>query len=365
MPRSPKLKRLPDDFVVEELSELPLTGGEFAVYRLRKRSLGTMEAMDLVARTWNLPRASMAWGGLKDRHAITEQLVTIRGGLREDLQRATVDLRYLGQARRPISAQDLSGNRFRIVLRDFAPGVEPAVDGAIAEVAKNGILNLFDDQRFRSVGPSGEYIAHAWCEERYERALWLAFAEENEADTAEERREKQILRDLWGKWTEAKAALTRSHRRSVITYLADHPTDFRGAFEIVRRDLRSLWLSAWQSSIWNRALEEAAKERTDLESLAMPLPSARTEFDDASIAALFERVLAPMGLSVAKLKIRHGRDVYFARGKRTAIARPGELRHEWADDELYPNRRKLTLSFTLGRGSYATLVVKRIQAAAQ
>jgi tRNA pseudouridine13 synthase len=33
-----------------------------------------------------------------------------------------------------------------------------------------------------------------------------------------------------------------------------------------------------------------------------------------------------------------------------------------SDDELYPGKKKMALSFFLPRGSYATILVKRIQA---
>ena len=35
------------------------------------------------------------------------------------------------------------------------------------------IIGYFDDQRFGSVGESGEFIGRAWCLGNYERALWL------------------------------------------------------------------------------------------------------------------------------------------------------------------------------------------------
>src|SRR5262245_6734098 len=116
--RSPaQIKRLPDDFQVAEIME-PRTGpGPFSLYRLSKRSLGTLEAVDLIARAWNLRTRDIQYGGMKDRHAQTQQYITIRGGPRDGLMRATVDLVYLGSAPRPVGPNDILGNKFRIVLR--------------------------------------------------------------------------------------------------------------------------------------------------------------------------------------------------------------------------------------------------------
>ena len=59
--------------------------------------------------------------------------------------------------------------------------------------------------------------------------------------------QKAILRAYWGRWTEAKARLDRSSARSIVTYLVDHPTDYRGAFARLGRELRTLYFSAFQS----------------------------------------------------------------------------------------------------------------------
>lgn len=91
----------------------------------------------------------------------------------------------------------------------------------------SGVPNYFDDQRFGSLGQSGEFIAVPWCRGDYERALWLALADPNEHDRPEDRKEKQLLRDRWGDWLGLKTDMPRGSRRSIVTFLVDHPTDFR------------------------------------------------------------------------------------------------------------------------------------------
>src|SRR3954469_1340178 len=73
-----KLKRLPEDFRVEELPVVSGgRGGRFVLYRLTKRNLGTLEAIDAVCRRWNVAGRRINYGGLKDRHALTVQYLTI------------------------------------------------------------------------------------------------------------------------------------------------------------------------------------------------------------------------------------------------------------------------------------------------
>ena len=75
--------------------------------------------------------------------------------------------------------------------------------------------------------------------------------------------EKAILRNHWGHWAEAKARLPRSSARSIVTYLVDHPTDFRGAFARMRRELRTLYFSAFQSHLWNLMLARWIERHAD------------------------------------------------------------------------------------------------------
>lgn len=382
-----KLKRLPSDFLVEEqLGPLP-QGGPFALYRLTKESLGTPEAVDAVLKRWKLARQDLAYAGLKDKHARTVQYLSIRRGPRRGWRQPHLELEYLGQTGRPVHPRDIVANRFVLVLRDLTEAELARIQAALNEVARDGLPNYFDQQRFGSVSDTGEFIARPWCLADYERALWLALAAPNRHDTPLQRQQKAILRAHWGDWVRCKEQLDRSHARSIVTFLVDHPRDFRRALARIRHDLRSLWLAAYQSHLWNRVLGTLLRQlcppqqrldhrigpdvlpfflrledeqRRTLATLDLPLPSARLHLAGSPLAAVYEEVLAAEGLTLRQMRLKYPRDTFFSKGVRPALLWPGELTSEPADDELYPGRRKLVLRFTLPRGSYATILVKRI-----
>lgn len=382
-----KLKSQPDDFQVDELSDFPLENGPFAVYRLTKESLGTPEAITAILQRWNLSRSQISYGGLKDRHAVTQQWVTIHRGPRQDLEQNKFLLAYQGQAQRPFTPQDIAGNRFRIVLRDLSLERAAAIAENAGSVVRDGIPNYFDDQRFGSLGESGEFIARPWCQGNYERALWLAIGEPNSHDRPDERVEKEILRQHWGNWETCKAQLPRSSRRSIVTYLVDHPTHFRNAFALVRVDLRSLYLAAYQSDLWNRILaawiqgncrSEVLRpvqlatatvpfyrtlndnERVALAGLELPLPSARLHLDDGPLLTLYQQILAEQGLELRELRVKYPRDSFFSKGERSAVVVPEDWSCVPGPDDRYPGRQRATLQFRLARGAYATMLVKRL-----
>src|SRR3954466_2515620 len=126
-----KLKRQPEDFRVEEL---PLVeGGErgrCGFYRLTKRGIGTLEAIEAVRRRWNLSGQQISYGGLKDRHAVTIQYLTILDGPDRGYRDRGVELEPLGRLSHPYGPNAFRGNRFTVVLRDMT-----AEKAAAAEVA--------------------------------------------------------------------------------------------------------------------------------------------------------------------------------------------------------------------------------------
>jgi tRNA pseudouridine13 synthase len=343
----------------------------------------------IASRSAGSVRSRISYGGLKDRHALTVQYLTISEGPLHPMHQHSLELQPLGRLPHPYGPRHFQGNRFAVVLRDLGAEAVTSAARAVEELPRDGLPNYFDTQRFGSVSPSGDFVAHAWLAGDSERALRLAIAEPNPSDRPDARAEKAIVREFWTRWPEAKAALGRSHARSIVTYLVDHPTDFRGAFARVRRDLRSLYFSAYQSHIWNlmlaRLIDQATRpeQRTwldfkvarlpihrgltpeqseDLARWLIPLPSSRNKLPEGPVRDLALAVMRDLGLVWEQLRVKHLKDVFFSKGLRPALFFPADLEHNLAADDLYPGRRKLSLAFNLPKGAYATLVVKRVSA---
>ena len=387
-----KVKRLPEDFRVEEIPDVAAAeSGRFTFYRLSKSGMGTFEAIDAIRRRWNLAERQVSYGGLKDRHAQTVQYLTILGGPPQPLRESHFELEPIGRLNQAYGPEHFRGNRFSITLRDLtAEGVALAIK-ALGELPVDGLPNYFDDQRFGSVGFDGGFIARAWLLGDYEQAFRLAVAEPTPSDRPDAKLEKAILREHWGNWLSAKQALDRSHARSLVTYLVDHPTDFRGAFARLRRELRSIYFSAYQSHLWNlilgRLIERTTRpeQRTTIDfkvatlpiqrsldadqalllsKARVPLPASRTVLDESPISAIAREVVTEEGLVWEQIRVKHLKDVFFSKGDRPALFYPGNLTHQNEKDDLYERRRKLTLGFELAKGAYATLVIKRLTEAA-
>src|SRR5215470_10430270 len=110
-----KLKQLPDDFQVEEVTSV-VAGerGVFAFYKLEKSGWTTPDALAHVRRRWHIEPRRLSYGGLKDRHAATVQYLTIFRGPRRGLKHHAITVQYVGQLPHPYSSSDIRANRFRI-----------------------------------------------------------------------------------------------------------------------------------------------------------------------------------------------------------------------------------------------------------
>ena len=110
-----------------------------------------------------------------------------------------------------------------------------------------------------------------------------------------------------------------------------------------------------------RSLDD--EQRRELANLTLPLPSSRLRIDPADPrAALVQSVLTEEGLELKQMQVKGIRELFFSKGERPVLCQPADVTAASAADELNAERQKLALGFELPRGSYATLVIKRITA---
>ena len=156
----------------------------------------------------------------------------------------------------------------------------------------------------------------------------------------------------------------------------------------MRPELQGLYLSAYQSYLWNRMLASwlvrsfsasdltgvdlklgmvpapvrvAEERRAEWEALALPLPSARLKPDPAAPwLPIVEEVLRAESLLLSEFRVKGLQKPFFSKGDRAGCVRPSNLGHEAEADDLNRGKRKVTLRFDLPRGAYATMLVKRV-----
>ncbi len=243
----------PDDFVVEEALRLqPGSAGAYAIFRVTKRLLTTPELQMLLAQKLGLPPRALAFPALKDKRAVTTQHFSIRGRQPSEIKGDGYEAKLIGYMARPLEPTDLLGNRFTITMRQIDAKEAQALAQRLHELESEGLPNYFDEQRFGSLTEKGTFIGKAILQGDAEGALRAYLAEPSPRDPPDIRSLKAFASDHWSGWPAIFEQAPRSNHRSVLTFLKDHPADFRKALNLITPRLFPLNLAAYQSFIWHR-----------------------------------------------------------------------------------------------------------------
>ncbi|MDC3959148.1 tRNA pseudouridine(13) synthase TruD [Polyangium jinanense] len=179
-----RIRTSPEDFVVEEIPAYAPSGkGEHLYVTLRKTGKNTPDVARDLARSLGADPRGTGWAGMKDRHAITTQTISIQVPIAEDAeaklaQMSLPGVEILGAARHgnKLKPGHLVGNRFTITLRGLAQDDAARVGERLAEAGRVGVPNSFGPQRF---GRDGQNPARALA--------WLRGEERGPRDRREQR----------------------------------------------------------------------------------------------------------------------------------------------------------------------------------
>ena len=97
-----------------------------------------------------------------------------------------------------------------------------------------------------------------------------------------------------------------------------------------------------------------------IKNTSIPTPASKMDAMDPDIENIYRAILEENSLTRPMFNITKIRQAYFKSIQRSIIAFPRELIFEFNDDEMHAGQKKLELKFVLPRGSYATMLIKRI-----
>jgi tRNA pseudouridine13 synthase len=329
--------RHPEDFIVEELpAYLPQGEGEHVFAWIEKRLLTTPKAVEILARHVGASSRDCGYAGMKDKHAVTRQWISLPVGTDE---RALARFDFipqdesLGEQLRVLEVRrhknklrtgHLRGNRFCVRLRELDVDEnegEKRASHAIC-VLERGMPNYFGAQRFGARGNNAQ------------------FAREILAGSArpprDKRRRRLIASALQSELFNALLAKRLSEGRLFTMFDGD---------VLQKRDSGGLFVSEARSVDQKRLDERKVTTTGPLWGPRTPLARGGSE------AEIFEAgLLERSGLSVADFE-RFGRDA--RGGRRPLFVIPARLAVLRADGGL-------ELQFELSAGSYATTLIREV-----
>ena len=166
-------KQTARDFVVEEIPLYEFSGdGEHLVLHVRKKNLTTWELIDLICVHLGIKAKEVGYAGLKDKHAMTKQYLSINKKFEEKMasfEHPDVKILSTTYHNNKIRTGHLKGNRFFIRLKKVNPTNAKKISLALAHIKEYGLPNFFGYQRFGNDGDNyilGEKIAKGEVKER-------------------------------------------------------------------------------------------------------------------------------------------------------------------------------------------------------
>jgi tRNA pseudouridine13 synthase len=258
-----RLRRDPEDFVVEEISnELDrVEGGKYTVAKIRSRNWETNRLVRHLARKLRMSRKKIRFAGTKDKRAVTTQIFQFGSpkGKVGSLSIADVEILELYETNDRMDIGDLFGNRFSVVVSEIDMPLDEAQATSFETgreiLETGGFPNFFGVQRFGAVRPVTHLVGKCIVQGDFEQAVMTYVANPMEGESAEAFDARKALQED----QDFAKALVRfperlSFEKAMLNHLAKEPEDFIGSLEQLPENLLLMFVHAYQSYLFNRIL---------------------------------------------------------------------------------------------------------------
>ena len=402
-----KLKAEAEDFIVEEASLPPpeVPGGPVTAIIVRVRNWETNRFVRQMSRRLGISSRRVRFAGVKDKRAITTQLMTVEAPLDSlaGLRMPDVEVLSAFSTDRHTGLGQLVGNNFTITVSGLEMGADVAserVEGVLAEVrAAGGFPNFYGPQRFGVSRPVSHLVGRHLVMGDVEAACWTYLVHDGpgEDETVREvRRELRKTRDVREAMRTFPPML--GHERTIMDHLLHNPEDNAGAMRTLPFNLQLMFVHAYQGRLFNlvlserlrrdlplvrpvegdvlvvldergnpvhdrgvpvsgRNLEKAERQVEKGRALVSGIvPGTQTPLAEGEMGEIERSVLEAEGLEEGSFKIVD----------MTELTSPG-IRRELALTGVEPSYEvtegRATFSFSLGKGCYATTVMRELMKA--
>ena len=342
------IKQTPEDFQVIEKANLPIKEkGGFSYWKLKKINMTTIDAIMSIARFLRFKEKYVGFAGTKDKKAVTEQFISIRGRKKDDLigfKNKSCSLEFAGYGDAQLSLGDLLGNEFVITVRDLeTKDIERAIgklnnnnnnnnkNNNLNENKNNNeknsdnrnndsnfkFINYFGEQRFSI---KNTVIGKLLLKKKYKEAL-MEFSE------------------------------TGNYEIVALDYLKEMPNDYVGALKKIPKTVLIMYIHAYQSLLWNEYAPLIEEDEIPL----LGFGTALNEKESLVINPIIKR---------EEISLRD-----FINNSFPELSLDGSLRvkpvstkieYEIDTDELNKEKKKMIIKFFLPKGCYATELCKQL-----
>lgn len=399
-------QRIEDFEVIEITNRGEKETGGYLIVELTKKDRDMHHTIRDLSRVLHTSRQRFGFAGTKDKRALTKQKISIFGLGEEDITNVNlngIELKKVGYSDKAVHMGDLFGNKFNIIIRNIEHSIEDTknyIGATYMEIQEKGLANFFGVQRFGINRPVTHIVGKMIVRGDIEAAAMTYIAKPfpRESEVAREAR-RYILEtgDFRGGIKMMPNFL--KYERSMLNYLIRNPNDYAGSFVVLQKNLRDMFVHAYQSYIFNKILSLRFKkglpiceatigdivcfknevgfpdvrktQKVKPENLdginrliklkrafvTAPVIGYEVELSSGEQGEIERKVLQEVGVEPEDFKIPFFPE-FASKGLRREIAIPTEINYTVEEDEIFSGQKKAKLNFNLPKGSYATIVLR-------
>jgi len=273
------------DFIVEELIsdgmisliepenfEIPVPQpGEKTLYAdLVKTGLSTLEAVEALAQSLDIPVNQIGYAGLKDKVAVTSQRLSFRGVDVNKIKSLAIPglaLKNFFWGKGVLLKGGLIGNQFIILVRTPVTLGQGWLDESLAKF-KNGFYNFYYFQRFGTPRLLGHQLGKLILQRNYQQAVETFLTDRGIQNVPLLNQIRQSAKENMGQWqTLEKIFLQLPYtcrlELKLVNHLIKNPHDFLGALKQIN-DQITLWVLAYSSYLFNVRLSRLINQQVKL-----------------------------------------------------------------------------------------------------
>lgn len=340
------LKSIPEDFVVKEKTSVkPQKKGKYALFVLEKKNIGTENAVQEISNALKILRKHIGYAGLKDKKAVTSQLISILNGKKsmEQICFRNFSIKFAGFSNVPVSLGDLAENQFEVVARNLDENAISVFQKNIDFIEKSLFLipNFFGSQRFSK---NNDIIGELIVKKKFQQAVMA------------------VIQNM-----ESRG----SYEHLVSEHIKKKPGDFVGGLRKIPKKILSLFISSYQSRIFNQVLNDFFKQQKSisiatLRNAELPvvgfgsqLKNCKT-FPKCTLNLILEKIMKKEHLRFRDFIIPQIPELSSEGTTRKILVKIKGLKAMIGGDELNKGKKKLVLRFSLPKSSYATVALEQM-----
>jgi len=260
-----RIKEEEREFFVEEISDIKISNsGKFAILRVEKKNWDTLNLVRVLSNALGISRKRIGFAGTKDKKALTIQHFSISKADEKLVEKLSgiklkdVKIELLGFSNRGLSLGDLIGNRFSVVVSDIKNGEK--IERIISELKLKGIPNYFGIQRFGTLRFITHEVGKQIILRNYCEAFWIYVSKPSRYESEDVRR---IREDLWNE-RDPKIGLRELpkylvYERALLQKIREGKDELKALLSLPK-NLKLMFIHAYQSYLFNRLLSERIKE---------------------------------------------------------------------------------------------------------